>query len=51
VVDIETGQERGRVAMGSPMTAGMFLCPGWDRDLYVATLPGVIARVAVESSD
>lgn len=50
VVDITTGEERGRAPMGSPMTAGMFLCPGWDRDFYAATLPGVITRVAVRST-
>lgn len=47
LVDIETGDERGRAPLGSPMSAGMFLCPGWRRDLYAATLPGGIARISV----
>ena len=47
VVDVETGRERGRAPLGSPATMGMFLCPGFARDFYVATLPGVIARVFV----
>lgn len=47
VVDIETGQERGRARIGAP-TIGMFLCPGFGRDFYVATLPGEVARVFVQ---
>lgn len=45
VVDIETGRERGRASIGATATFGMFLCPGFARDFYVATLPGQIARV------
>lgn len=47
VVDIETGRERGRASLGARGTLGMFLCPGFERDFYVATMPGVIARVFV----
>ena len=48
VLDIETGRERGRAAIGAPATMGMFLCPGFARDFYVATIPGTVARVFVE---
>jgi len=24
---------------------GMFLCPGFERDFYMATLPGAVSRV------
>ena len=37
VLDIETGEVRGRATLGSPATSGMFPCPGFDRDFYVAT--------------
>lgn len=47
VVDIETGRERGRAPIDAVATMGMFLCPGFGRDFYVATLPGQIARVFV----
>ena len=47
IVDVETGHERGRAPIGAPMIMGMFLCPGFARDFYVATLPGTIARVFV----
>lgn len=48
VVDIETGRELGRAPLGAPATMGMFLCPGFGRDFYAATLPGTIARVFVD---
>lgn len=48
IIDIETGKERGRASTDSRSIMGMFLCPGFERDLYVATLPGRIARVFVE---
>ena len=47
VLDIETGAELGRAPTGSPATFGMFCCPGFERDFYVAGLPGGIARIAV----
>lgn len=45
VVDIETGAERGRAPIGADSTNGMFLCPGFQRDFYAASLPGYIARI------
>jgi hypothetical protein len=45
VVDIESGSEKGRAPTGAAASMGMFLCPGFERDFYVATLPGMIARV------
>lgn len=47
VLDIESGAERGRASIGAAATMGMFLCPGFERDFYIATLPGMIARVFV----
>ena len=46
VVDIESGDELGRAATGAP-TLGMFLCPGFERDFYVASIPGALSRVWV----
>lgn len=37
VLDLETGEERGRVATGSPVQSVLFPCPGWDRDLYLSS--------------
>jgi hypothetical protein len=34
VLDIETGNEKARVATGSPVQSVVFPCPGFDRDLY-----------------
>lgn len=48
VVDIESGQERGRAPIGAVASMGMFPCPGFERDFYVATLPGSVARVFVD---
>ena len=45
VVDIESGAESGRAPTGAAASMGMFLCPGFDRDFYMATLPGAICRV------
>ncbi|MCH7699001.1 MAG: hypothetical protein IH865_08715 [Chloroflexi bacterium] len=47
VLDLETGEERGRVHTGAARSSGMFFCPGWDRDLYYATLFGEVARIYV----
>ncbi len=47
VLDLETGEERGRVHSGAAQSSGMFFCPGWDRDVYYATLFGQIARIYV----
>ena len=48
VVDVETGRELGRATHGASASFGMFPCPGFGRDFYVATLPGSVARVFVE---
>ncbi len=50
VVDIETGAERGRAPIGAPAIMGMFLCPGFGRDFYAASIPGAIARIHVEDA-
>ena len=47
VLDLETGEERGRVHSGAARSSGVFFCPGWDRDLYYATLFGEVARIYV----
>lgn len=47
VLDIETGEERGRVDTGSPLQSALFLAPGFDRDLYVCTF-STVSRVSVE---
>lgn len=49
VLDLATGEEKGRVATGAPLPNGMFFTPGWERDLYYCTA-GVISRIAVASS-
>jgi hypothetical protein len=46
-LDLETGAERGRVAIGSPVQSVVFQAPGWGRDLYTCTFM-TVARVAVE---
>ena len=47
VVDIETGLERGRAPIGASAAMGMFLCPGFGRDFYVASGWGTVARIFV----
>ena len=47
VLDIETGQEKARVAMGNYMQSAVFPAPGWDRDFYWLGLDR-ITRIAVE---
>ena len=49
VLDIETGEERGRVDTGSPLQSVVFLAPGFGRDLYYCAFPGV-SRITVESA-
>jgi hypothetical protein len=46
IVDIETGEERARVATASPVQSVLFPCPGWQRDAYVVTFT-TITRVSV----
>ncbi|MEH6637167.1 MAG: hypothetical protein V7700_16725 [Halioglobus sp.] len=47
VVDIETGKERARVAMGNYMQSAVFPAPGWGRDFYWLGLDR-LTRIAVE---
>jgi hypothetical protein len=46
VLDTESGEEKGRVAVNSPMQCVVFPAVGANRDLYVTTFAGV-ARVSV----
>lgn len=46
VLDIETGDERGRVDTGSPVQSPLFMAPGWDRDIYACTFT-TVSRVTV----
>jgi hypothetical protein len=47
VIDIDTGDELGRVDTGSPLQSVVFGSPGWARDLYLCSF-STIARVWVE---
>lgn len=47
VLDLRTGRMKARVPTGGTRLNGMFLCPGWDRDLYYCTA-GTVARIRVE---
>jgi hypothetical protein len=46
VLDVETGDELGRVDTGSPIQSVVFPCPGWDRDCYALTF-STLTRVFV----
>jgi hypothetical protein len=46
VVDIETGDERGRVKTDQPLQSILFPCPGWGRDFYHTSFAG-LTRVEV----
>ena len=46
VVDIETGEERGRARVPSMFQSVLFPAPGWGRELYWCTF-STLARVAV----
>jgi hypothetical protein len=48
VLDVESGVEKDRVAVGFPSTSGMFCTPGFARDFYVASVRGGVARVYVD---
>jgi hypothetical protein len=48
VLDLDTGEEKGRVAVPSPSQAFLFPAPGFARDVYYQSLT-TIARVAVTS--
>lgn len=46
VLDLETGAEKGRAAIASPMQSVVFQAPGFGRDFYTCTF-ATVARVAV----
>lgn len=46
VLDIETGNEKGRVDTGSPVQCVLFPSVGWSRDFYIATFM-TITRVFI----
>ena len=47
VLDLETGAEKGRVAIESPVQSVIFQAPGFGRDCYTCTFT-TVARVTVE---
>jgi hypothetical protein len=48
VLDIESGEERGRAPVPSLFQSVLFPCPGWNRDLYYCSF-STVARIAVSS--
>jgi hypothetical protein len=46
VLDLDTGEDKARVAVPSNSQAFLFPAPGWKRDVYYQSLT-TIARVAV----
>jgi hypothetical protein len=48
VLDVETGEERGRAPTRSRTANGMFLGTGWNRDILYCSI-GAVARVWAES--
>lgn len=48
VLDIESGEERGRAPVPSLFQSVLFPCPGWNRDLYYCSF-STVARIAVAS--
>lgn len=51
VLDIETGEEKGRVPMDTYFGAAMMACPGFERDFYVASgIHGALCRVYVTNA-
>ena len=46
VLDLDSGEEKGRVAVPSPSQGFMFPAPGFARDVYYQSLT-TIARVVV----
>ena len=46
VLDVASGDERARVATGSPMQSALFQSPGWSRDIYTCTFT-TLSRAAV----
>ncbi len=49
VLDISTGEERGRVDTGSPIQSPVFPATGFDRDLYYVSF-AVLCRVSVATT-
>jgi hypothetical protein len=47
VFDTITGEEKGRVPTESTTANGMFLSPGWERDVFYCSI-GAIARAFIE---
>lgn len=47
VLDVTTGEERGRVDTGSPIQSVVFPCPGFGRDAYLCSFT-TLTRVSVE---
>ena len=47
VFDVVTGRELGRAVTGSQTANGMFLSPGWNRDVLYCSI-GTVARVWAE---
>jgi hypothetical protein len=48
VLDLESGEERGRARVPAPMQSVCFPAPGWRRDVYYCSL-STVARVVVSS--
>lgn len=48
VLDVATGRMKARVATGAVRHNGMFLTPGWDRDLYYCGFE-TVARIQARS--
>ena len=48
VVDVETGEEKGRVDTDCVASGGMWYTPGFGRDFYTSTGLGGIARIYAE---
>jgi hypothetical protein len=46
VLDIETGEEKGRASTASPFQSVLFPAPGWNRDFYYCSF-STVARVVV----
>jgi hypothetical protein len=46
VLDIDSGEERGRAPVPSLFQSVLFPCPGWNRDLYYCSF-STVARIAV----
>lgn len=50
VLDIETGEERLRIASGSAVQSVLFPAVGWDRDVYYCSFAG-LARLSSDPAD